>query len=94
MTRIVSIKRRSVLGLLAATVLAATPLRGSAAEPSSAKELRIGYQKYGTLVILKAKGTLEQRLAPLGVSVKWTEFPFGPPISRPRRSRHGAAATG
>ncbi len=80
MTRIVSIKRRSVLGVLAAAVLAATPLRGAAAEPTGTKELRLGYQKYGTLVILKAKGTLEQRLAPLGVKVKWTEFPFGPPL--------------
>ena len=40
--------------------------------------LRIGYQKYGTLIILKAKGNLEQRLAPLGIDVKWTEFPAGP----------------
>lgn len=44
------------------------------------KELRIGYQKYGTLVILKARGTLEKRLADKGISVKWTEFPFGPPL--------------
>lgn len=44
------------------------------------KELRIGYQKYGTLVILKARGTLEKRLADKGIAVKWTEFPFGPPL--------------
>ena len=44
------------------------------------RELRIGYQKYGTLVLLKARGTLEKRLAEKGVSVKWTEFPFGPPL--------------
>lgn len=42
--------------------------------------LRIGYQKYGTLILLKARGTLEQRLAPLGVSVSWTEFPAGPQL--------------
>ncbi len=42
--------------------------------------LRIGYQKYGTLVILKARGTLENRLAPLSVAVKWTEFPAGPQL--------------
>ncbi len=42
--------------------------------------LRIGYQKYGTLILLKARGTLEQRLAPLGVSVNWTEFPAGPQL--------------
>nr|WP_249937167.1 sulfonate ABC transporter substrate-binding protein [Roseateles sp. DAIF2] len=43
-------------------------------------ELRIGYQKYGTLTLLKAKGDLEKRLAPQGVTVKWTEFPAGPQL--------------
>jgi len=42
--------------------------------------VRIGYQKYGTLTILKGKGDLEKRLAPLGVSVKWVEFPAGPQL--------------
>src|SRR5580700_10162289 len=42
--------------------------------------LRIGYQKYGTLVLLKARGSLEKRLAPLRVDVKWTEFPAGPQL--------------
>jgi sulfonate transport system substrate-binding protein len=42
--------------------------------------LRIGYQKYGTLVLLKARGSLEKRLAPLHVEVKWTEFPAGPQL--------------
>ncbi len=42
--------------------------------------LRIGYQKYGTPVLLKARGSLEKRLAPLHVEVKWTEFPAGPQL--------------
>src|SRR3984957_840869 len=42
--------------------------------------IRIGYQKYGTLVLLKARGGLEKRLAPLHVEVKWTEFPAGPQL--------------
>jgi sulfonate transport system substrate-binding protein len=42
--------------------------------------VRIGYQKYGTLVLLKARGSLEKRLAPLHVEVKWTEFPAGPQL--------------
>jgi len=79
MIQTASTKRR-FFGLLFAVALAATSLPGFAEKPASPKELRIGYQKYGTLVILKAKGTLEQRLAPLGVNVKWTEFPFGPPL--------------
>lgn len=45
-----------------------------------AQELRIGYQKYGTLVLLKAKGTLEKRLQQQGIKVQWTEFPGGPQL--------------
>ena len=44
------------------------------------KVVRIGYQKYGTLVLLKARGTLEQRLAGQGFDVQWTEFPGGPQL--------------
>jgi len=51
-----------------------------AEETQYPKELRIGFQKYGTLIILKAKGALDKRLAEKGVSVKWSEFAFGPPL--------------
>jgi len=44
------------------------------------KVVRIGFQKYGKLVLLKNKGTLEARLKPLGFSVTWSEFPSGPPL--------------
>lgn len=44
------------------------------------KVINIGYQKFGTLNILKAKGSLEKSLKPLGYSVKWTEFPGGPQL--------------
>jgi sulfonate transport system substrate-binding protein len=43
-------------------------------------ELRIGYQKGGPLLILKSSGRLDERLAPLGVHVRWAEFPSGPPL--------------
>ena len=42
--------------------------------------VRIGYQKYGKLVLLKGRGTLEAKLKPLGYTVSWTEFPSGPPL--------------
>lgn len=58
----------------------ANPAQAQGTGSSAPKELRIGYQKYGTLVILKARGSLEKRLAGQGVNVKWTEFPFGPPL--------------
>jgi len=47
----------------------------------AARELRIGYQKSASLFVLqKAQGSLEKRLAPLGVGVKWVEFPAGPQL--------------
>ncbi|NHZ96704.1 aliphatic sulfonate ABC transporter substrate-binding protein [Massilia sp. CCM 8734] len=68
--------RRRTLGMLfAAAVTGALP---GAASAQSAKVVRIGYQKYGTLTLLKGRGTLEKRLAAKGVTVKWTEFPAGP----------------
>ncbi|TJZ69364.1 sulfonate ABC transporter substrate-binding protein [Chitiniphilus eburneus] len=51
-----------------------------AAHAAHAEELRIGFQKYGTLTVLKARGTLEQRLKPLGFTVRWVEFPAGPQL--------------
>lgn len=56
-----------------ATVLATLPAH-------AADEIRIGFQKYGTLALLKARGTLEPRLAREGVSIKWNEFPGGPQL--------------
>src|SRR5438309_331367 len=44
------------------------------------KVVRIGFQKYGKLVLLKSKGSLEEKLKPLGYKVSWTEFPSGPPL--------------
>ncbi len=43
----------------------------------SERVLRVGHQK-GWLSLLKGRGTLEKRLAPLGVKVTWTEFNAGP----------------
>src|SRR3954451_8110821 len=44
------------------------------------KTLRVGFQKYGTLGILKERGALEKRLKSQGYSVTWTEFPGGPQL--------------
>ena len=44
------------------------------------KTVRLGYQKYGTLVLLKGKGLLEPKLAALGYKVAWAEFPAGPQL--------------
>ncbi|QCI65001.1 sulfonate ABC transporter substrate-binding protein [Phreatobacter stygius] len=72
------------------TFLAATasvgwglPTAPAVAQPGPAglpRELRIGFQKSGVLLIAKQQGLFEQRFKPLGVEVKWTEFQFGPPL--------------
>ena len=71
------IKRRHVLAALPGAFLAMPAL----AQPApKARELRIGYQRSGTLLIAKQQGVLETRLKPLGFEVKWVEFSFGPPL--------------
>ncbi|MDB5885189.1 MAG: transporter, substrate-binding, aliphatic sulfonates family protein [Polaromonas sp.] len=60
-------------GLAVATLSAS----GLALAQKPVRVLRIGHQK-GWLSLLKSRGTLEQRLAPLGASVNWTEFNAGP----------------
>jgi sulfonate transport system substrate-binding protein len=44
------------------------------------KTARVGYQKYGNLLLLKTRGFLEEALAPLGYGVEWREFQSGPPL--------------
>jgi sulfonate transport system substrate-binding protein len=76
----VHLERRRALSLLFAAALSAGALSAAplAAHAESPGELRIGYQKYGTLTLLKGRGTLEKRLAGKGITVKWTEFAAGP----------------
>ncbi|WP_311971972.1 sulfonate ABC transporter substrate-binding protein [Pseudomonas baltica] len=71
---------RKVLLRRGLVALFATAVALGAITEAQAETLRIGYQKYGTLVLLKARGTLEKRLADQGVDVKWTEFPGGPQL--------------
>jgi sulfonate transport system substrate-binding protein len=70
--------RRTFLAAVG-TTLAATALPSWARfEPD---QFRIGYQKAAsTLVLLKAHGAVEKRLASLGVKVSWNEFPAGPQL--------------
>jgi len=63
-----------VLGLFATGI---GPRPAVAADPVT---LRIGVQKYGTLIILAQQHTLEAALKPLGVTVEWREFPGGPQL--------------
>lgn len=61
----------------AALALAAACLAGGEAE---ARTVRIGYQKYGQLIVLKAKGWLEPALEARGDVVEWKLFTAGPQL--------------
>lgn len=67
-------RRQILTAVAAATTLGST---GSLLAQTAKRTLRIGHQK-GWLSILKGRGTLEKRLAPLGVAITWTEFNAGP----------------
>jgi sulfonate transport system substrate-binding protein len=74
------LKAAALGGAVLASGAAAAGFGPAAFAQGRAKTLRIGYQKYGTLVLLKARGTLEKRVANEGVTVKWLEFPAGPQL--------------
>jgi sulfonate transport system substrate-binding protein len=69
-------KRAVAIAVLSMT----TALAGIGASYGQDKVVRIGFQKYGKLVLLKSKGTLEEKLKTAGYKVVWTEFPSGPPL--------------
>lgn len=73
--------------LIAASLASLLGVAGCAKKPeqqSTTKQetttLNIGFQKYGILPIVKAKGELEKTLAAQGIQVKWVEFPAGPQL--------------
>jgi sulfonate transport system substrate-binding protein len=70
------IRRLIASAVLSVSIVAATV----GASYGQDKVVRIGFQKYGKLVLLKSKGTLEDKLRAAGYQVVWTEFPSGPPL--------------
>jgi sulfonate transport system substrate-binding protein len=67
--------------LIAVAVLSmSTALAGVGASYGQDRVVRIGFQKYGKLVLLKSMGSLEPKLKALGYSVTWIEFASGPPL--------------
>lgn len=71
------LNRRSALATIAALAAGAAHAQSS----TTPTVLRVGYQKSSTLIaLLKVQGTLETRLAPLGVKLSWHEFTSGLPL--------------
>jgi len=75
-------RRREFLGLSVAVAVGGIPGVSSAQSPSNGelKELQVGYQKTGVLVIARQRGILEERFAKYGAAVRWIEFTSGPPL--------------
>jgi sulfonate transport system substrate-binding protein len=72
--------RRHFLQSVSIAALANTSiLRVANAEDK--RTLRIGYQKFNTLNILKGTGNLEKALQPKGWTVQWFEFVAGPQLT-------------
>jgi sulfonate transport system substrate-binding protein len=74
MTRFI---RRWIAGAVLSVSIVAAAVSASYGQE---KVVRIGFQKYGKLVLLKSKGTLDEKLKAVGYKVVWTEFPSGPPL--------------
>ncbi|MDH6256420.1 sulfonate ABC transporter substrate-binding protein [Bradyrhizobium sp. BR13661] len=72
-------QRRDFLKL-SAGIAAAAAFAPRARAQGTLKEIRIGYQKTGVLVITRQRATLEKHFAPQGIDVKWVEFSSGPPM--------------
>ena len=70
--------RRDFLRALLAAAAAGTS--SNVLAQSAPKEVRIGYQKTGVLVIARQQAVLESHFATKGVGVKWVEFTSGPPL--------------
>jgi sulfonate transport system substrate-binding protein len=72
------INRRNLLQATAASALASS--LAASVHAQTPKEIRIGYQKNGVLVIARQQAVLEKHFAPLGTSIGWIDFPAGPPM--------------
>lgn len=72
-------KRREFLKLSLGTAIAAALSREAGAQ-AEIREIRIGYQKNGVLVIARQQASLEKHFASQGIGVKWVEFSSGPPM--------------
>lgn len=69
-------KKISFLSASLATIMMLT----GCSKPQESTTLNIGFQKYGVLPIIKARGDLDKALKEKGVNVKWVEFPAAPQL--------------
>jgi sulfonate transport system substrate-binding protein len=72
------ISRRSFVAT--STVAALLGLSGTPVIAETPKEIRIGYQKNGILVVARQQAALEKRFEASGIAISWIDFPAGPPM--------------
>lgn len=68
-------RRRDFL-MTAGAILVSTRARAFEAP----REIRVGYQKTGVLVIARKQAVLEKKFASRNIAIKWVEFTSGPPL--------------
>ncbi|KQW86873.1 ABC transporter substrate-binding protein [Acinetobacter sp. Root1280] len=69
-------KKITLISASLATIMMLT----GCSKPQETTTLNIGFQQYGVLPIIKARGDLDKALKEKGVNVKWVEFPAGPQL--------------
>src|ERR1700710_2777490 len=69
-------RRAIVAGALLLASLAAAPAQAQ----EKPTEIRIGTQKGGFFPAVRQRHTVEDAFKPLGISIKWVDFQFGPPL--------------
>ncbi|SRR6266446_522626 len=72
-------KRREFLKLSVGSAAVAA-LSSRARAQAGIKEIRVGYQKTGVLVIARQQALLEKHFAEKQITIKWIEFTSGPPL--------------
>src|SRR3954466_14991050 len=90
--RIVAIPRSGVRPIWTALAVVAFVVLAAITAKADEKVIRIGYQKYGTLILLKAKGSLEAKLKPLGYRVAWGRARLLQPVDETQQGALAAAA--
>ncbi|MDK1684730.1 sulfonate ABC transporter substrate-binding protein [Acinetobacter terrestris] len=66
--------------ILSSVVAGAIMMSGCGKKEAETVTLNIGFQKYGLLPVIKARGSLETALEKQHVKVKWVEFTAGPQL--------------
>lgn len=65
---------------LVAFLLALMICGRSSGDVEALKVVRIGYQKYGSFNVVKARHTFDEQLAQRGIKIDWILFPAGPQL--------------